>query len=128
MAPISTLNTMTSTMGHSDMGHSLMTFDLPISRKGHFFQDSFFENAHEQFNSTVRRILQRWGETDFLGKQWDDPKLCLSNALSRYRQLRTHNLKEEDQAVTVTSSVSSHKVQDGSEGCADFPYMQFDFM
>ena len=108
MAPISTLNTMTSTMGHSDLGHSLMTFDLPISRRGHFFKDSFFENAHHQFNSTVRNILRRWGDTDFLG----DPKLCLSDTLSRYRQLRTHNLKEEDQAVTVTYDAGSQKVSD----------------
>ena len=113
MAPISTLNTMTSTMGHSDLGQSLMAFDLPISRRGHFFKDSFFENAHQQFNSTVRGILQRWGETDFLG----DPKLRLSDTLSRYRQLRTHNLKEEDQAVTVTCDAATQKVSDAAGMC-----------
>ncbi|KAG0694040.1 Protein lethal(2)essential for life [Chionoecetes opilio] len=106
MAPISTLDTMASTMGHSDLGHSLMSFDLPISRRGHFFKDSIFENAHQQFNSTVKGILQRWGETDFLG----NPKLCLPDALSRYRQLRTHNLKEEDQAVTVNCDAASQKI------------------
>lgn len=83
---------------------------LPVWRKGLFLQDSFFQYIYEAFENAVREILQRWGETEFLWERWDDPKLRLTDALSRYRQLRTHNLREEDQAVTVTSDGVSHKV------------------
>lgn len=87
-----------------------LSFSLPVWRKGLFLQDSFFQYVYEAFESAVREILHRWGETDLLWEQWEDPRLRLTDALSRYRQLRTHNLREEDQAVTVTSDVASHKV------------------
>ncbi|KAK8398783.1 hypothetical protein O3P69_004110 [Scylla paramamosain] len=83
---------------------------LPVWRKGLFLQDSFFQYVYEAFENAVKEILQRWGETDFLLNQWQDPKLRFSNILSRYRQLRTHNLKEEDQAVTVTCDATSQKI------------------
>lgn len=105
MAPIS--NSSSSGQGLTD---SFWTFELPISRRGHFFQDSAFENAYEQLNNNVRRILQRWGETDFLSERSDDSKLRPSDTLNRFRELRRHNLKEEDQAVTVASDANTHKV------------------
>lgn len=83
---------------------------LPVWRKGLFLQDSFFQYVYEAFENAVREILQRWGEEEFLREQWDDPKLRLTDALRRYRQMRTYNLREEDQAVTVTSDAVTHKV------------------
>lgn len=83
---------------------------LPVWRKGLFLQDSFFQYVYEAFENAVREILQRWGEREFLWEEWEDPKVRLTDALNRYRQLRTHNLREEDQAVTVTSDAVSHKV------------------
>jgi len=83
---------------------------LPISRRGSFFQDSFFSDVHDEFDATVRRVLARWRDTDFsLRDCWDD-NCRYSDILKRYRQLRSLNLKEEDQAVTVTSDTSGHKV------------------
>ncbi|ROT62328.1 heat shock protein 21 [Penaeus vannamei] len=82
---------------------------LPISRRGSFFQDSFFSDVHDEFDATVRRVLARWRDTDFsLRDCWDD-NCRYSDILKRYRQLRSLNLKEEDQAVTVTSDTSGHK-------------------
>ncbi|XP_027233924.2 uncharacterized protein, partial [Penaeus vannamei] len=83
---------------------------LPISRRGSFFQDSFFSDVHDEFDATVRRVLARWRDTDFsLRDCWDD-NCRYSDILKRYRQLRSLNLKEEDQAVTVTSDTSGHKI------------------
>lgn len=106
MAPIS--NSSSTDQGITDTFWK--TFELPISRRGHFFQDSAFENAYEQLNNNVRQILQRWGETDFLSELSNDSKLRPSDSLDRFRQLRRHNLKEEDQAVTVASDATTHKV------------------
>ena len=103
MAPISNSSS-------SGLTENLWTFELPISRRGHFFQDSAFENAYEQLNNNVQQILQRWGEVDFLSERSDDSKLRRSDTLNRFRQLRRNNLKEEDQAVTVASDATTHKV------------------
>ncbi|XP_045131968.1 serine-rich adhesin for platelets-like isoform X1 [Portunus trituberculatus] len=105
MAPIS--GPSSSDQGLPD---SFWTFELPITRRGHFFQDSAFENAYEQLNNNVRRILQQWGETDFLSELSSDSKLSHSNSLDHFRQLRRDNLREEDQAVTVASDATTYKI------------------
>lgn len=79
---------------------------LPITRRGHFFQDSFFENARSHFDDAIRDVLGRWGETTMLTDKWQDT----DHIFNRYRQLRSNNLKEENQAVTVSSDNSSQKV------------------
>ncbi|XP_063586555.1 uncharacterized protein LOC134764020 [Penaeus indicus] len=83
---------------------------LPISRRGSFFQDSFFSDVHDEFDATIRRVLGRWRDADLsLRDRWDDS--CRYNdILKRYRQLRSLNLREEDQAVTVTTDTSAHKI------------------
>lgn len=85
---------------------------LPITRRGLFFSDSFFEDIRKDFENTVNETLRKWGETGLLTNGWGDANLRLPNNLSRYRQLRVHNLKEEDQAVTVTSDNARHKVRE----------------
>lgn len=87
-----------------------MTFSLPICHRGLFLQDSFFEYVYGAFDEAVRRILQRWGETNFVQELMSDTKLRLSSNLSRYRQLRPHNLKEEDQAAVLTADTNTNKV------------------
>ncbi|XP_047474772.1 uncharacterized protein LOC125029068 [Penaeus chinensis] len=83
---------------------------LPISRRGSFFQDSFFSDVHDKFDATVRRVLGRWRDTDFtLRDRWDD-SCRYSDILKHYRQLRSLNMREEDQAVTVTTDTSGHKI------------------
>ena len=94
-----------------------LDLSLPVWRKGLFLQDSFFQYVYDAFENAVRDILQRWGETEFLWDHWQDPKLRLADTLSRYRQLRTHNLKEEDQAVTVTCDAATQKVSDAAGMC-----------
>ncbi|XP_071551064.1 LOW QUALITY PROTEIN: uncharacterized protein [Panulirus ornatus] len=83
---------------------------LPIKRKGHFFDDSFFDDTRTDFHKAVNDILREWGETDLLGDTWDDTNLRHSNNLNRYRKLRAHNLKEDNQAVTVTDDNTCHKI------------------
>jgi len=78
---------------------------LPISRRGSFFQDAFFSDTHKDFDSSVREVLARWSGDDFQAKDFRREDI-----MDRYRQLRSRNLKEENQAVTVTSDKISHKV------------------
>lgn len=79
---------------------------LPITRRGLFFDDSFFSGLHQDFESAVNDVLGRWGETSVLTDERDN-----SSRLGRYRQLREQNLNVESQAVTSTSDETSHKVQ-----------------
>nr|XP_027233920.1 uncharacterized protein LOC113825303 [Penaeus vannamei] len=78
---------------------------LPISRRGSFFQDAFFSDTHKDFDSSVREVLARWSGDDFQAKDFRREDI-----MDRYRQLRSRNLKEENQAVTVTSDKTSHKI------------------
>ncbi|KAK3873930.1 hypothetical protein Pcinc_021087 [Petrolisthes cinctipes] len=107
---IASSNNMSSCQCGRHADNNIFSFNLPISRRGLFFQDSFFNNSYDHFDNTIRRIMQGWGATNLLTDLRDDAKMSLSNNLSRYRQLRTHNLKEEDQAVTVVSDNSCHKI------------------
>ncbi|ROT82035.1 heat shock protein 21 [Penaeus vannamei] len=78
---------------------------LPITRRGNFFKDSFFSDIHQDFNSAIKEVLERWNDTDLrLRDRWDG-----ADFLDHYRQLRSRDLKEENQAVTVASGNSSYK-------------------
>ncbi|KAG7158672.1 uncharacterized protein LOC121878296 [Homarus americanus] len=83
---------------------------VPIKRKGHFFDDSFFEDTRLDFENAVNDVLKRWGEKELLKDAWDDTDLRMSNNLRRYRKLRSHDLKEDNQAMTVTSDNTCHKI------------------
>ncbi|XP_042893940.1 uncharacterized protein LOC122267833 [Penaeus japonicus] len=84
---------------------------LPITHRGSFFQDSFFSNLHQHFHATVREILNKWCDSDLkLADHWDDINARHTDILDRYRQLRSRNLREENQAVAVTSDDTSRKV------------------
>lgn len=85
---------------------SAPTNQLPITRRGLFFDDSFFSGLHQDFESAVNDVLGRWGETSVLTDDRDN-----TSRLGRYRQLREQNLNVESQAVTSTSDDTSHKVQ-----------------
>nr|XP_027219787.1 uncharacterized protein LOC113812152 isoform X2 [Penaeus vannamei] len=79
---------------------------LPITRRGNFFKDSFFSDIHQDFNSAIKEVLERWNDTDLrLRDRWDG-----ADFLDHYRQLRSRDLKEENQAVTVASGNSSYKI------------------
>ena len=80
---------------------------LPISRRGSFFQDSFFANIQHDFDAAVRDVLNRWSDDDLTLTD----RRSHSDIMGRYRQLRSRNRKEENQAITVTSDSSSHKVR-----------------
>nr|QOV08711.1 HSP21 [Macrobrachium nipponense] len=91
---------------------------LPISRRGHFFHDSFFENVHSYFDSAIREILNKWSDAEVLG----EASQCSDRSPSTfglYRQLRSRDHRE-DQASTIVSDDRTHKVvvdvQDFMEG------------
>ncbi|XP_042893942.1 uncharacterized protein LOC122267835 [Penaeus japonicus] len=84
---------------------------LPITRRGNFFHDSFFSDIHQDFNSAIREVLKRWNDSDLkLTDRLDDTDFHCSDVLDHYRKLRSRNLKEENQAITVSSGNSSHKI------------------
>ncbi|KAK8399063.1 hypothetical protein O3P69_004263 [Scylla paramamosain] len=84
-------------------------FDLPISRKGRFFDDSFFESSRFDFDKKVNEILNRWGEEERRDR-WDDDDFRPSSNFNRYRNLRARDLKDDNQAMTVTSDDTAHKI------------------
>ncbi|ROT62321.1 heat shock protein 21 [Penaeus vannamei] len=88
-------------------GSPLSSWDLflPITRRGSFFQDSFFSNIHHDFDAAIREVLGRWNEPDLKVTDSRD------DVSRRYRRLRSQNMNEESQAVTVTSDNTGHKEQ-----------------
>lgn len=79
----------------SFVGHNF----LPIVRRGLFFDDSFFQESRKDFQRAVKEVLNKWGEQSSIG---DD--------LTRYRSLRSRDLREENQAVTSSEDERQHKV------------------
>ncbi|KAK4317819.1 hypothetical protein Pmani_011143 [Petrolisthes manimaculis] len=87
-------------------------FDLPISRRGRFFQDSTFEDTRSDFDKKVKDILNKWGDDDLMSEAWgDDSDRRHTSNLNRYRNLRSsRNLSDDNQAVTVTNKDDAHKI------------------
>ncbi|KAK7067255.1 hypothetical protein SK128_020020 [Halocaridina rubra] len=83
---------------------------LPVSRRGHFFQDSFFENTRRHFDSAVKDTLTRWGEMGKFSDTWNCSSASLFDNLSRYRQLRSSNQLKESLATTYVSDNNTHKI------------------
>nr|XP_027231673.1 uncharacterized protein LOC113823256 isoform X1 [Penaeus vannamei] len=84
---------------------------LPITQRGSFFQDSFFSNMQQHFDAAVRQVLDQWSGSDLrITDRTENANIRHSDVLGRYRRLRSVDLKEENQAVTVTSDDTSHKV------------------
>ncbi|XP_064079467.1 LOW QUALITY PROTEIN: uncharacterized protein LOC135196549 [Macrobrachium nipponense] len=84
---------------------------LPVSRRGRFFQDSFFENTRSHFDDAVREALSRWDDdSDFLSESWHDAGSPLLSNFSRYRQMRNRHVDDDSLAVTVTSDNNVHKI------------------
>ncbi|XP_042855521.1 uncharacterized protein LOC122242304 isoform X2 [Penaeus japonicus] len=84
---------------------------LPISHRGSFFQDAFFSGIQQHFDAALREVLDRWGGPDLKptpGAEGANGRR--GDVIGRYRRLRSIDLKEENQAVTVTADDASHKV------------------
>lgn len=103
-----------SSSSHSDAAHSSMTGSrpgdatqqetlLPISSRGHFFSDAFFEDARQHFESAVRKVLERRGHS----------RSSVHDDLTSYRMLRQADLSESTQAATVTENATCHQVSTG---------------
>ncbi|XP_064079891.1 uncharacterized protein LOC135196963 [Macrobrachium nipponense] len=93
---------------------------LPISRRGHFFSDSIFENSRTYFHSAIQEMLSKWKDMNKLNEEWLSNSQSLANSFSLYRQLRSSSNQEDNQASTLVSDSKSHKVvmdvQDFVEG------------
>lgn len=116
-----------SSSSHKDTAHSSSSSSnrlcdatqretlLPISCKGHFFHDAFFEDARQHFEAAVRNVLDRRGHAR--SDAHDD--------LASYRMLRQADLSEGSQAATVTESSTCHQVQQGHYGVGFTPGLLF---
>lgn len=107
------------------------SFDFPIVRRGPFYQDSFFKEVHQNFQSAVRQVLDRWVDVpSLLSRNTDINSFhnidnfhhTLSNyrsILDRdsfddftcYKSLRSRSSKEENQAATVRDNAEDYKVR-----------------
>ncbi|XP_037776908.1 uncharacterized protein LOC119573874 [Penaeus monodon] len=71
---------------------------VPIRRRGLFFSDSVFQDTRNDFHKAIKEVLRNWGEESSI---FDD--------LTSYRNLRSRDLREENQAVTSLEDESYHK-------------------
>ncbi|XP_063613465.1 uncharacterized protein LOC134786751 [Penaeus indicus] len=72
---------------------------LPIAKKGDFFNDSFFEDTRQHFQTAVHEVLQKM-----------NIQTSTTDELSTYRNLRQRELREETQAATVNEDQTTHKI------------------
>nr|XP_027233877.1 uncharacterized protein LOC113825261 isoform X1 [Penaeus vannamei] len=72
---------------------------LPIAKKGDFFNDSFFEDTRQHFQTAVHEVLQKM-----------NIQTANTDEISTYRNLRQRELREETQAATVNEDQTTHKV------------------
>ncbi|ROT74812.1 heat shock protein 21 [Penaeus vannamei] len=129
MAPIQNSNACEVNAASSEVkccrcGGSKDSWDmfLPITHRGSFFQDSFFSNIHQHFDAAVREVLDKWSGSDLrLTDRTEDTNVRHSDVLGRYRRLRSVDLKEENQAVTVTSDDTSHKESEDKQRTTIIP-------
>lgn len=118
-------------------------FEFPIIRRGPFYQDSFFNTVHDNFQSAVRQVLDRWVEVPSLlfnssrtmrNRNFDRFNQTFSNYRSIldddifddfacYKSLRHLNVREENQAATVQDTETDFKVC--TEYGSPFPLITF---
>lgn len=72
---------------------------LPIPKMGPFLSDPFFEDAWLAFQEAVQDVLSKCGD-------FSSP----DDWLAQYRTFRTHDMREESQAVCWTEDEATHKV------------------
>lgn len=92
-----------SEMENRSLENDLKDFErenlLPISEMGHLFHEDFFANAHQDFENAVKKVLNQWEES---ASTTDD--------FNSYRSLREKDLRDENQAVSITEDHQAHKV------------------
>lgn len=72
---------------------------IPISMKGSFFNDSFFDDTRKHFTNAVRKVLKNTEQSS-----------CHYDELTSYRSLLKRNPKLENQAVHMEEDEHSMKV------------------
>jgi len=96
----STESQNTQDSSDSTQANPLASFHLlPISERGPFFRDSFFQDTRKQFQEAVDQVLKEWGQVD-----------SASDHMNMYRNLRKQNLQEENQAVAFSEDHQCYKV------------------
>lgn len=73
--------------------------NLSITKKGQFFNDSYFEDARQDFQDAIQDVLTKWGD-----------KSKPANDINSYRELRQRDLRDENQAIKSTEDQRYHKV------------------
>ncbi|CAL4122744.1 unnamed protein product [Meganyctiphanes norvegica] len=100
-----------SELGRSDSvgGSNVVEWEvLPITQRGLFQRDDFFQAHRESFDAAVQRVLQRFGEDTSSSTGAADTNIPL---LRRYRRLRsTQTNKEDTQVVTQLEDDQHHKI------------------
>ena len=76
---------------------------IPLSLKGSFFQDSFFDNCRFDFMSSLNKII---AESQALV---NDSKLA-RDIYNSYRNIRVNTPKEDNQASAISETETSYKV------------------
>ncbi|XP_076061741.1 uncharacterized protein LOC143037427 isoform X2 [Oratosquilla oratoria] len=93
----------------SDTKKLALETPLPLVLRGSFFDDSFFNHAHKDFEAAMESVLRS-----------HDIETSSMEARKKYRSLRKDKLVDETQAVTMSEDDTYHKivldVQDFKDG------------
>ena len=87
----------------------LNTIILPMRRHGSFFHDAAFDVMRKSFEEAMKDVItNRWNKGHLLAS---DNLNSFHDLVSTYRQLRSHDVTEESQAVKVVQEDDHYKVK-----------------
>lgn len=78
---------------------SHQTHNVTITRGGLFFNDAFFEDTRQDFQQAVKDVVSKWGG-----------QTPATDEISCYRNIRSQDLRDENQAVRSSDDQQFHKV------------------
>jgi len=117
---------------HRDISIDYEHANFPIVRRGPFFQDSFFQDNHQSFQSAVRKVLDRWVDYPSLMSSnidsfdnFNSHHDCFNKTLTNYssildrdsfedfacyKSLRNRSSKDENQAASINENKEDFKI------------------
>lgn len=72
---------------------------LPISRRGLFFKDDFFNGFQDDYKNAVEDVLDRWRS-----------RSSVADRFASYKKLRERDTSDDSQAATISETPDNYVV------------------
>ncbi|XP_064117283.1 uncharacterized protein LOC135222867 [Macrobrachium nipponense] len=83
----------------SVLGDLAEGFSLPITRRGLFSQDDFFQGFQKDYSSAVEDVLNRWGS-----------RASKADRFASYKRLRERDASDDSKAATISETEGAYVI------------------